>query len=195
MEDIKSRIANFQKEIRLDYQKSLEPNRNKKPSNIERIEWYLDEFNNAFGTNYDVGNIVKLIVENDVVAGMVRNKFQTTMKTRAGIILTENNNIINKSKYGVGFAAKEVVLAVYKSFSEEELKLAMKHSMKYFKTAKEKTNMINSGKGYSHVSFHSNPYNEYSLYTWTDTKGFAKMLMVWFDALGWDIQVSVRKEQ
>jgi len=194
MSNIKDRIGSFQKEIVRSYQKSLSSDGGLKDINIQRIEWYLDEFNSEYGTKYDVGNIIKLIKENDIIAGMVRNKFQIKFNSRRkiyiyknGVLCKEFQNIAN---------AKSVFKYFYQNMTPSEIQKVTEEN--YLLTPKEVLDLKkdkNKTGAAPDFSFLGNPYNDYTLYAWCSSGKYCGILNEWSELFGWGYEFIARKEQ
>ena len=193
MSSIKDRIGSFQKEIVRSYQKSLSSDGGLKDINIQRVEWYLDEFNSEYGTEYDVGNIVKLIKENDIIAGMVRNKFQIKFNSRNKIYVYKNGLVCKEYQ---DLSAKNCLKHFYENMSAVDIQIITEKD--YLLSPKEviklKQNSLQNGRA-PHFSFLSNIYNDYSFYAFHGSKKYCSILNEWSDLLELDYKFIVRKEQ
>jgi len=193
MSDIKDRIGSFQKEIVRSYQKSLSSDGGLKDINIQRIEWYLDEFNSEYGTKYDVGNIIKLIKENDIIAGMVRNKFQIKFNPRNKIYVYKNGLVCKEYQ---GLSAKNCLKHFYENMSAVDIQIITEKD--YLLSPKKvidlKQQSIKNGAA-PDASFLGNTHNDYILYAWGSSKKYCDILNEWSELLKWDYKFIARKEQ
>ena len=193
MSSFKDRIGSFQKEIVRSYQKSLSSDGGLKDINIQRIEWYLDEFNSEYETEYDVGNIVKLIKENDIIAGMVRNKFQIKFNSRNKIYVYKNGLVCREYQ---DLNAKNCIKHFYENMSAGDVQILTEKD--YLLSPKEvielKEKSISNGQA-PDASFCDNIHNDHKLYTWHTSKGYCGILNEWSELLGWGYKFIARKEQ
>ena len=193
MSNIKDRIGSFQKEIVRSYQKSLSSGGGLKDINIQRVEWYLDEFNSEYGTEYDVGNIVKLIKENDIIAGMVRDKFQIKFNPRNKIYVYKNG-VVCKEYQGLG--AKNCLKYFYKNMSATDINIITEKD--YLISPREVIELKERSKSNGRApdySFLDNIHNDHKLYTWHTSKKYCDILNEWSELLGWGYKFITRKEQ
>ena len=193
---IKKRIKDFQKQVELDYRKSLQPSNKNTPPNIQRIEWYLDEFNREFEANYDVGNIVKLIIENDVLAGMVRNKFQSNMPQIVKTLHIVRENQTVNDEFDISLDNKDVYIHfITKVFTSEHIKMFYKQNIfgKYLIKSTDSTHYYDKPNHYGVNRFKTqNPDFDITI---NIVARFPKHLNRCFDLLGWDLKAEQRKEQ
>ena len=191
MSSIKDRIGSFQKEIVRSYQKSLSSDGGLKDINIQRIEWYLDEFNSEYET--DVGNLVKLIKENDIIAGMVRNKFQIKFNSRSKVYVYKNGLVCKEYQ---DLSAKNCIKHFYKNMSAGDIQILTEKD--YLLSPKEVIELKERNKGTSNTpdaSFLDNIHSDHKLYTWCTTKQYCDILNEWSELLGWEYKFIARKEQ
>ena len=193
MSNIKDRIGSFQKEIVRSYKKSLSSDGDLKDINIQRIEWYLEEFNSEYGTRYDVGNIIKLIKENDIIAGMIRNKFQIKFNSRNKIYVYKNGLVCREYQ---DLNAKNCIKHFYENMSAGDVQILTEKD--YLLSPKEvielKEKSISNGKA-PDASFLGNIHNDHKLYAWHTSKGYCDILNEWSELLGWGYKFIARKEQ